>query len=172
MPLSICHFIGVGPLPRWVAWTLSGFRFSRLASILLSRINELARWVPFLQSFNLPVFQHELINAICELRRPELQPLDRDELLRRPTRKYQGEAGPRLVLDFELDFGRSHVNSRELFEKFRVQSRRLAREDHFGFVQRDYGVADVALRIRSEIHREPPVLFVIGRIEPVIVEMA
>src|SRR5712691_9373376 len=90
-----------------------------------------------------------------------LQTLDRDKLSRRSAREYQRKTGPRLVVNFKLNFARGQVYPRELLQKLRVQGLGLAREYDFGLVQGRHCAVDISLGIRPEVDRELAILLVI-----------
>src|SRR5882762_9450374 len=102
------HAITVAPFSLSAAITA---RLSIHAS-LLPREGEFAGGVTLLKSSHLAVLYDELPNVIRELRRPEREPLDGDQLLGRSAGKGQRETSAGLVEHLELDLGRSDVVSR------------------------------------------------------------
>src|SRR5882724_7286293 len=118
---------------------------------LLPREGEFALRVTLLQSGYLAVLHDELPNVIRELRRPELEPLDGDQLLGRSARKGERETSAGLVEHLKFDLGRSDVVSRQFFEQRRVQRFGLAREHDFALIQRDHRAIDVSLRVRPKV---------------------
>src|SRR6266481_9269169 len=137
----------------------------------LSREGVFTGRVALLQSFNLAVLHHKLIDGVGELRSLELQSFDRDEFDRRPSRECERKSVPPLIKYLELDVRGRQVISRELLEKRCVQSLGLPRENHFSLIQRNHRVINVPLRIGPKIDRELAVLLVFGSIEPVVMEM-
>src|SRR5207248_7869599 len=82
---------------------------------------------PF-QRLHLPIFHDELENDVGKLRRPELQTLHWNELLRWATRKRQRQPGARPVKHFEFHLAWRQVRSSQFLQELRLQRRGLARE--------------------------------------------
>src|SRR5216684_5293409 len=138
----------------------------------LPREGEFAGGVTLLQGSHLAVLYDELPNVIRELRGPELEALDGDQLLGRSTGKGERKTSAGLVEHLEFDLGRSHVISRQFFEQRRVQRLGLAREHDFTLIQRDHRTIDVSLRVRPEVKGELAILLVIRRVKTVVMEVA
>ena len=140
-------------------------------NVLLPGVCEFAGRVSFLQGFYLSVFQDELVDDVGEARGPQLETFDGSELLWRTAGKFEREAVAGLIGDLESDFCGCEVGSREALQKFCIQSFGLARENDLGFVKGNDCVVHVALGIGAKVHREFAVLFVIGRVEAIVMEM-
>src|SRR5436189_126504 len=139
---------------------------------LLPREGEFAGRVALLQRGHFAILHDELINNIPELRCPELEPLDGNELDGRSARERKRKTGSRLIEYFKFNFGRSRVSASQLFEQRRVQRRGLAREYNFRRIQRYHRAINVALRICPEVHGELAVLLVIERVKAVVMKVA
>src|SRR5882762_5395774 len=139
---------------------------------LLTREGELALRGTFLQGGHFAVLHDEFPNVIRELRGPKLESLDGDQLLKRSPGKGKRETSARPVEHLEFYLGRDHVISGELFEQRRLQRFGLARENDFALVQRYHRAINVSLGVRPEVEGEPAILFVIGHVKTIVMEVA
>src|SRR5207245_2612242 len=139
---------------------------------LLPREGEFPGRVARLQRGHFAIFHDELIDDIRELRRPELETLEGNQLDGRSAREGERKTRSELIEHFKFNLSWSHVSARELFEQRRIKRLRLARENDFGLIQRDHRIINVSLRIRAEVNRELPVLLVIRRVKPVVMKAA
>src|SRR6266446_4684556 len=153
-----CSSVG---LPLWLAGTP-----------LLPRERILAGRVARFQRGYFAVLHDELIDHVRELRGPELEALDGNQLDGRSAREDQRETGAGLVEHLKLNFGRGHVSAREFFEQRRIKCLGLAGENNFGLIQRDHRVINVSLRVGPEINGELAVLFVIRGAKAVVMKVA
>src|SRR5207245_9214800 len=134
---------------------------------LLPREGEFPGRVARLQRGHFAIFHDELIDDIRELRRPELETLEGNQLDGRSAREGERKTRSELIEHFKFNLSWSHVSARELFEQRRIKHLRLARTNDFGLIQRDHCVFTNYLRMRTVVIIELAMLYITMRTLPV-----